>query len=472
MSRRVILYELNEVPWYIIDYYTERRPASALSTLLSSATSLTTLCEDPEPLQPWRTWPDFHNSAYTPEHQSYDLGQDPASFRGIPMWRAAEEADKVIGLFGPFQSWPAREPSSGGFYVPDTFARSSETVPAELGRFQAFNLAMTQDNTFNPEGQLSPLELLRVGTDLVRLGLTARSASAIAWHLVSELRDSRAKASRSVMQALPSFDLYWKLHRDYAPDLSIFFTNHVAGMMHRYWGDGVPEYESSSQYRADPVFATFLVKAMDVFDHQLARILTWMRHRPDVLLIVASSMGQFAIDKEDVDETYVLDKPDALMTKLGTSQAQVGSAMYPRTSFLFESQAEAQAAVQGVESVVTDGGPLFGEVRVVGRTLSFAIDQQSWGRPRTHAVTYRMVGEDRERDGHIHEIGVSIRRRMGGGNTAYHVPEGIFIAHGTGIKADKSRREVSVLDAAPSILEAMNVPIPEVYAGKASISLC
>src|SRR5690348_18359172 len=89
--RDVILYELNEVPWSIVDYYVERRPGSNLAALLDGGQSLTTRhSDDPklQGLQPWRTWPSLHNSTY--DHNSFDLGQDPATFRGEPIWDVAE----------------------------------------------------------------------------------------------------------------------------------------------------------------------------------------------------------------------------------------------------------------------------------------------------------------------------------------------------------------------------------------------
>lgn len=470
MNRRVLLYELNEVPWHIIDLYAERRPGSALAGLLRRALTLTTVCDDPEPLQPWRTWPTFHNSQFTAEHGSLDLGQDPDSFRGEPMWDVADRAGRVVGIFGPMQSWPAMTFQNGGFYVPDTFARTPETVPETLGRFQSFNLAMTQENTFNPDGKLSPAMLARTGLDLVRMGLSVRSALTIARHLAAEVRDKRHRSSRSTMQALPSFDLYWRLHRNHRPDLSIFFTNHVAGMMHRYWGDGVPGYQTPGGYEPDPIFAGFVMKAMDIFDRQLRTLLRWSEQDERNVLVIASSMGQFAIDKEDVDETFVLDSPLALAERLGLD-AEVGSAMYPRTSLLLEDSAAAGGAKSLLASIRTEEGPLFEDLRVMGRSISFAIDQRAWGRPRTEVVRYLTAATTDPVAGTLADLGVSIRNRMGGGNTAYHVPEGIFLATGSGIGADPGRQRVSVLDAAPSILTAMGVKAPPAYRGTPSIVL-
>ncbi|MCH9730066.1 MAG: hypothetical protein K0U84_10395, partial [Actinomycetia bacterium] len=153
-SRDVILYELNEVPWKIVDYYTERRPNSYLAEILSRGQSITTRHDDSRyGLSPWRTWPSFHSSRY--DHNSFDLGQDPTTFRGDPIWNVAEEAGLSVGLFGPLQSWPPRKFAHGGFYVPDTFSKDSQTVPDSVQHFQQFNLAMTRENGFSADAPLN-----------------------------------------------------------------------------------------------------------------------------------------------------------------------------------------------------------------------------------------------------------------------------------------------------------------------------
>jgi hypothetical protein len=45
-----------------------------------------------------------------------------------------------------------------------------------------------------------------------------------------------------------------------------------------------------------------------------------------------------------------------------------------------------------------------------------------------------------------------MRSRVGGDNTAYHIPEGMMLAYGAGVTPDPSRKEVDLLDVAPSIL--------------------
>ncbi len=453
-ARDVILYELNEVPWDVVDIYVKNRPGSHMAALLGEGQSLTTVHEDRaelQGLQPWRTWPTLHASTYS--HNSYDLGQDPTTFRGDPIWNVAESAGLSVGLFGPMQSWPAREFRHGGFYVPDTFSQDALAYPVALQKFQAFNLAMTGENGFSPNAALSPKTLAGTGLSLLRRGLTPRSIATIGAHLVNERRDPRNKAFRSAMQAPLSFDLYWALHRKHRPRLSIFFTNHVAGMMHRFWGDGMPGYTDKYEYSPDHVYGEFIIAAMDIADRQLGRIRRYIARNPRSMLVVSASMGQGPVEVVKSDDTcLVLDDHTKLVAGLNLAATGLGLAMYPMLSLVFGTEADAKAATAPLESVTVDGGgPLFARVRVEGRTVTFGTDYavEAGSDP---LLRFRAVGTEQESTVRASELGFAPHSRVGGVNTGYHIPQGILLAAGAGVRPDPSRKEVDILDVAPSLL--------------------
>jgi hypothetical protein len=465
VGRQVILYELNEVPWEIIDRYVSERPRSALAGVLSLAHCLTSVNSDPVDLQPWRTWPTFHTSLYTEDHNSMDLGQDPSTFRGDAIWDVVDRAGLRPGLFGPLQTWPAHPFSSGGFYVPDTFSRTADAIPKSLERFQAFNLEMTRDNAFASTAQFDNRQLLATARDLVTKGLRPGSALEVAIHLFNEKRDPRHRASRSIMQAVTSFDLYWRLHKRYRPDLSVFFTNHVAGMMHRYWGDYVPEYAKENDYCRDEVFASFVLKAMDTFDAHLSRILRFLARRQDSILVVASSMGQAQIPYDHIAETYVVDDAARLAVALGLTAAQPGLAMYPRVSFAFPTEGAACKAAEPLTSVRNGTQQLMQDVRVTGRSVSFEIRPQFGKTHLETEVQYAPLGSTVV-SASLQDLGLAVRPRLGGGNTAHHIREGILIAYGDCVAYDPSRARFDVLDAAPSILTFLGIKPPQSMQGK------
>ncbi len=113
----------------------------------------------------------------------------------------------------------------------------------------------------------------------MRQGLSAKSASTLAAHLLQERRDPRYTALRPALQVVPCFDLYRRLQRKHDPRLSIFFTNHVASMMHRFWGDPIPGYAEAHDYAAD--------EFTDFTDQQLGRIRKYAASHPGTVVVVS-----------------------------------------------------------------------------------------------------------------------------------------------------------------------------------------
>jgi hypothetical protein len=453
-GRKVIVYELNEVPWEIVDRFVSKRPQSALAGLLRDGDTMTTVVDDLVPLQPWRTWPTFHKSLNPVEHKSFDLGQDPRTFHGPAIWDVVEEAGGSVGLWGPLQSWPAREFKHGSFYFPDTFSIDAKTFPTSLSRFQAFNLKATQENGFSSDAPVKPADVIGVGVDLARQGLTLRTTATMVQQLIKERRDRRYKGRRSLMQAPLNFDLYWKLQRKYRPDLSIFFTNHVAGMMHRFWGDAIAGYAEQEGYPADPVFGEFIDSGMELADQQLAKIRRYVEAHPDTFLLVAASMGQGPVPYERLGGVFVVEQPDRLASVLGLPKIKANLAMYPHVALQLPEIDDALPAAQALATVRRgNGAPLFGDLRLLGSVVSFQVDNYGGAQEGETAMTVGPLADGR--DTHsltLEELGIAVQPRLGGSNTAYHVPEGMAVAFGTGVKADQGRRKVDILDVTPSLL--------------------
>jgi len=223
-------------------------------------------------------------------------------------------------------------------------------------------------------------------------------------------------------------------------------------MMHRYWGDWVPDYAEVEGYVPDPVFGHFVPDAMDMADRQLGRIRRSVQADPGTVLVVAASMGQGPIPYRHLDHTFVLDSPSTLLGALGLSQGEPGLAMYPRISFQFGNDEEAAASVAPLRSIAGPGcGAMFRDFMVNGRTVSFEINYDQIGDGMNETLTFHPRQDD-SREAPPGQLGIALRPRTGGGNTAYHIPDGILLAYGAGIEPDDSRKPVDILDVGPSLL--------------------
>jgi hypothetical protein len=317
---------------------------------------------------------------------------------------------------------------------------------------------MTRELGFSSDARLSPKGMALTGLDVVRKGLTPWSTRWIVQQLVRERREPRYKARRSIAQALPAFDLFWRLYRKSKPDLGIFFTNHVAGMMHRFWGDSVRDYAEENDYTPDEIFGRFIHDAMDVFDHQLGRITRFLDRSRNTVLIVASSMGQAGIPYHHIGETYVLKDAKRLAQTLELGVVQAGAAMYPENAIELADHDAAERAASKLRSVQCNDEDLFAKIRVEGRTVTFAIHIPGEGEELARQVRFGDSSDPSlRRSGTLDDVGIVVAERLGGGNTAYHIPEGILLTCGPGVSSDQSRERISVLEAAPGILARLGL---------------
>ena len=56
----LVLFELNEVPPFVIDWHCERHPGAGLARLVEASRRFETRSDDEGPLSPWITWPTVH----------------------------------------------------------------------------------------------------------------------------------------------------------------------------------------------------------------------------------------------------------------------------------------------------------------------------------------------------------------------------------------------------------------------------
>jgi hypothetical protein len=216
----------------------------------------------------------------------------------------------------------------------------------------------------------------------------------------------------------------------------------------------MPDYPHAASYQADPVYGRLVFEALDIADRQLARILRFLRRDTDTVVLVASSMGQGPIPHRTTTTSLVIDDPDRLAAGLGLRGVVPQLTMYPRVAFaLPDANAVADAAAM-LTAVQTPSGPLFKNVHSRSNVVLFSLNVPNDG-PVPTTASFLDGQTDRVVD--LSELGVVAKSRPGGDNTAYHTREGILISGGRGQLPDSARRDVSVLDAAPSILDLLGL---------------
>lgn len=452
---KIIVYELNEVPWKVMDFYLEQRPNSHCAKFMEKCAKITTHTEDSGELHPWSTWPTMHRGVTNDVHNIRFINQDlSCAGASPPLWEILEQSQKTVGICGSLQSYPPLDLDNVLFHIPDTFSTAADTKPAKYSAFQKFNIRLTSENKA-VAGKLSFSNLL-ASVKLFKSGVRLSTARTLAKHLLNERLNNKYKTRRAVMQAYVAFDVLMDALSRNKPDYVSFFSNHVAGMMHRYWKHAFPEDFSDrvddsehSQFHSGSILA-----AMDIFDDQLGTLVRFSEmYGYD--LIVASSMGQQAIERGEYVPELKLENEVLLAKQLGLkSSFEIAPAMQPDVSFKFNDSSglkEFKTLFPMLRDV--DGNQVFVQrYSEQGLTLNLSVRSSK-------AVVESEYLKFGEKEIHISDLGLSIVRRDQG--TGYHQPNGLLLWKGGAQPRIYDRRTIDSRQYAPSLLTALGVHRPD-----------
>ncbi len=449
-------YELNEVPWRVIDWYATRMPKSALARMVRNSNMYTTVTRDVGELHPWTTWPTLHRGVTNSVHNIRFINQSLAGASAYPpVWQTVQQAGRRVGVFGSLQSYPPPPDEGYEFYVPDTFSPGFETWPPKYSAFQRFNLRQTQQDGAQASALKFDSSVSRDIYQMLRSGLCLSTCLQLAAHIAKERVNPLYLNRRSVLQALVGFDMFKDALHFTKPDFCTFFTNHVAGMMHRYWKYTFPEdfgYELTTN--EDHFHAGSIGFAMDIADAQIAWLMRYVDARKGRLMLV-TSMGQEAIDRgEYLGEWRITNVPRFLSAIGWSAPVQDLMAMQPDFNFLFDSEAEAEQFLLSIGYLVdSEGCTIWKRAQCIGRTVNLGLG------PTAIAISagevYLIAPCAPKTKLTIADIGVDFFKRDPG--TGYHQPRGVLMLYGNGIIPADSRTEIDSTAVRPMILEMMGI---------------
>ncbi|HCI48717.1 MAG: hypothetical protein A2977_00065 [Alphaproteobacteria bacterium RIFCSPLOWO2_01_FULL_45_8] len=450
---KIIFYELNEVPWQVIDYFTKECPHSTLGQLLQHSHQYTTETQDSGELHPWSTWPTIHRGVYNDTHKIRFLNQKIKNTYP-PIWELLTKAGKSVGLFGSLQSWPLPPNKKNyRFYIPDTFAQTSETHPENLEPFQRFNLNQTKkDGGKTPDKIKLSWRLMKDVLMFFDLGFSPKTALVLINQLIQERLNPLYRNIRAIFQAPVSFDFYFHLLEATHPDFSCYFTNHLASVMHRYWKYTFPEeFNYTLEGDEDHFKARNIFRAMKLTDTQLKKLKNFSDTHGYTLMI-GSSMGQEAIDRGDYRGELRITDADQFYKGLGyEGQVKNNLAMQPDFAFSFKSKEDLTHFQHLITSLTTpDGHPVF-TLKVEGTTLNcnLKVTPETLDKKFIYKGSLPLA---------LDHFGLSLIERDPG--TGYHQPKGIWIVYKKGLTPVPYREKVESIQIAPTLLDLFDVKKP------------
>ena len=462
-DKRVISYELNEVPARVLQTFITLRPNSELARLWKGSRFWTTVTTDKGQLVPWSSWSTLHRGVNNEAHGVSDLGQDLRELdkEFPPIWRILAESGVKTGVFGSLNSYPLPENVSDySFYVPDTFAAGPECFPSDLSVFQDFNLRMVDLNGRNTSASI----VLKPAFDLMRrapgLGLRGATLGRLGRQLITERINPARRCRRRTSQVELAFDLFLKQLERSVPDFGSFFTNHVASSMHRYWPalfrDDYLVKEMPDGWQDQ--FCNEILYTMTVASRQIGDLMKFVERRraAGYVLMISSSMGQAAVDNDEIihSQLFVSDC-DKLMSWLGIKSEdwEARRAMLPRYVFAVAPHV-APRLREKLNAVTINGMPL---KHVEHEHCVFTIKV---GHPNldSDSIEVKMDGQ------------VFAPEQVGMKNTlipdstgsyAYHIPEGVMLIYDPNEpNAEKPDTKLSTTEIAPAILRNYGLDVP------------
>lgn len=463
----VIVYELNEVPRKLFDFYAEAFPKSAFGTLRSKSNLFQTLTADVGQLSPWITWPTMHRGVSNVEHEISELGQTLTSVNEeYPnVYNILAKKDVNVGVFGSLQSYPLPQDLNGFcFYVPDTFAAGDECFPEILSDFQAFNLSMVRANGRNVSSGIAVKNAARFLKNAIHLGLTTKTFLKLSSQLVTERINRDRVVRRRASQVEIAFDLYFEQLTRTKPDISFFFTNHVASSMHRYWPTVFPQDYEEGKFDKGWLrqWSAEIPHAVKVANFQLSTILDYC-HETGSELIVCSSMGQGAVeDVEPIENQVLITNLSRLLMHCGMTKKdwEPKLAMAPRVVFTPKTDAcfnklkrlnQLTINGQNINVAHTSSGDVRLDIKITNQAAIEILDGNQTLEPSRVGIE-------------------NIHLQDASGSYAYHIPEGILLHYNPNqsnkFDSNQSWKTISVLDFAPSILAKFGIASPSYMHGE------
>ena len=467
---KVILFELNEVPYKVIHHFCKLYPESNLAKVLSKGRKYETYAEDMGHLSPWITWPTVHRGVTNEKHFISDFGQDLAEQeKEFPaIWNILAKKGLKVGLFGSLHTYPMPDSMENfSFYVPDTFAAGSECFPKKLETFQQFNLAMARDSSRVVSNRIPGKEAINFLIKLPDMGLRFRTATDIAAQLVDERVNKWKVVRRRTYQSIIGFDIFYKQLETHRPDFVTFFTNHVASSQHRYWAAAFPdEYESLKLGREwVETYNGEIVYTMKKADEMIGRLAKFVEKNPEYSLWILSSMGQQAVEAKEIYTDLFVTNAKKFMDNfnLGANGYELKPSMVPQ----FNVQIHVDKRKEFEEKLATfriNGQQIQSRQKAEGfysLDIGFANLDES-------KIKIELMGQIIPLE-HSGMENVKIQDRCGA--TAYHIPQGSLIIYAPAKGLNGSDiATISTTDVAPTILKNFNIPVP-VYMNK-GIFLC
>ena len=456
--KKIILFELNEVPFRVLEDYINLNPTSSIAEIYKNSKIFKTFANDIGHLSPWLTWPTIHRGVNNYKHNIGYFGQDLKEIDDEfpPIWKILTQKKISVGVCGSLQSYPLPNTlDSYDFYIPDTFANGPECFPKNIEIFQNFNLSMVDISGRNVNKYFPANETFKFLINYRKLGIKTKTLYDSFNQILSEKINKNRVVRRRSEQANLTFDIFFHNLNKYKPHFSTFFTNHVASAQHRYWLAKFPNDYSEIHYSKSWLseFRYEIDYAMRKVDFFLKKILNFIKINKDFQLLISSSMGQEATNNTTpVNSQLYLTDIEAFKNFFGIHNDNFVKkrSMMPQINFELK---------EGVNELSAKLNLL----KINNNQIKFELNKNlfsiTFGHENLKLDNIKVLYNGKILN--MLDIGLkNIEIQDHANTTAYHIPQGIFLSYPF-FNINKHIESISTTNIAPTILENFNINKPE-----------
>ena len=458
--KKVLLVELNELTWNLIDPLIEQGRLPTFERIKSEGAWGAPVSVDlPPQLDPWITWTTVYTGRPQSDHNVFFLQQPPDTIHAKRIWEICHDRGLSVGVYGSLCSWPPQEVK--GFYVPDTFAPSAETNPVSARAIQELNLTYTRSIRL-PSDKDGLSFKARLGARLLRLGLRPATVARIACQLARERFAPELRWQRVALQPLVNFDFFSRLYQRHRPELATFHSNHVAHYTHTYWKAMQPDaFEEEATADEVRIYGRAIEHGYRTADELLKRMLRLIDD--NTVLVVASSMGQKPYistvkGSRQVRQVRSLEK---ILEILGVeNQAEALSTMSDQFNVYTDSTATRDFIKSALESAYVDtpDQPMFW-VTAVENSITVNLATYNTITEESRAIFPKLEKESSFLyENLVYSTGVL--------KSGCHDPKGMLMMYGPGVERGGYISECNNLDLAPTLLTLLGLDVPVEMTGR------
>jgi hypothetical protein len=360
MSKRLILLELNEINFDVVEKYVAADPAKfpALRDLLLGA-RIRTICEKHyHELEPWIQWVSVHTSKTYAEHGVFRLG-DIVGSKAPQIFEQLEQSGYKVGAISAMNaenrlSYPA-------YFIPDPWTKT----PTDSSWWsRSLWKAISQAVNDNAKARITVKSALQIALGILRFSPIRHYGKYLSLAALSR----RKPWLKALVLDLLLHDFHWAMFNNKKPDFSVLFLNAGAHIQHHYFFNAGPIRKNSTNKNPTWYVAENedpLADLLGLYDMIVGEYFT----RSDTDVLLATGLAQKPYDR--VKFYYRLNTHTDFLRGLGIPFKNVLPRMTRDFLIEFENVHDALAAQNLLEMIRVDDGdvPLFGEIDNRGTSL-------------------------------------------------------------------------------------------------------